>query len=122
MGDWVHRTTKQHITSVSPSGLPEPPANYISQPDLSAVAGQPVRYWIITGDVITLADAPARVVIDEALEAGRLDGVADELDEVETVLRAFAEVVLDEINILRAEHSLTPRTLAQLKVALRAKL
>jgi hypothetical protein len=38
------------------------------------------------------------------------------------LIRAFAEVVKDEVNILRAYHSLPDRTLAQLKAAIKAKL
>lgn len=118
MGRWVHRTSKQLLDSVSPASLPEPQVNYISEPDLSAVAGFPEKYWIITGDVISLMSQAERDAVDAALEGAQLDSIADEL----TNMRAFAEVVLDEINDLRGEHSLQPRTLAQLRNAVRSKL
>jgi hypothetical protein len=38
------------------------------------------------------------------------------------ILRAFALVVLDEINILRAQHSLSARTAEQLRTAIKNKL
>ncbi len=43
-------------------------------------------------------------------------------DEERRLLRAFAEVVKDEINILRGQHGLAARTLAQLRTAIRNKV
>lgn len=40
----------------------------------------------------------------------------------ERVLRAFAEVVMDEINILRSQHGLADRTLGQLVTAIKSKI
>jgi len=40
----------------------------------------------------------------------------------ERILKAFALVVLDEINLLRAQHSLTARTATQLRTAVKNKL
>ena len=57
-----------------------------------------------------------------AIATALADGIADKTEAVGTFERAFAEVVLDEINLLRAEHSLAPRTLPQLKTAVRSKL
>ena len=122
MANWIHRTTKQVLVSVSPASLPELRINYIEQPDLSAVAGQPVKYWVITGNVVSIADASTRTSIDAAEDSAGLDSIADELDQVQTIMRAFAEVVLDEFNNLRGQHSLPSRTLAQLKTAVRGKL
>lgn len=45
----------------------------------------------------------------------------DKIDS-DRVLRAFAEAVKDEINILRAEHGLTPRTMSQLVTAIKNKI
>ena len=50
------------------------------------------------------------------------DGIADEVERVETVLRALTEVIVDEFNVLRALHSLPDRTLRQVRNAVRAKL
>lgn len=51
------------------------------------------------------------------------DRVRDTFDDDERrLLRAFAEVVKDEINILRAQHGLADRTLAQLRTAIRNKV
>lgn len=143
---WIHRTTKQVLQSVASADLTEAEANYIEAPDLSAVAGQPRKYWIITGDVISLADAAAQLVIDADLLTALRDTVADEIERAESYTRAFALLVLDEFNdtalkineILDAIDAATSlaevktnigaiadrqsRTAAQLKTALRAKL
>jgi len=146
MPNYLHRTTRQYLRSVSTPDLQEPVANYIQDPDVSAVIGFPNRYWIITGDVVTLMDQAARDVVDADLNTARLNSIADGLDQTQTILKAFAEVLLDELNSraatsnsilaaidgannlgsLKAAVTLisnTPqRTLAQLKSAVRGKL
>lgn len=122
MPDYLHRTTFNKLHSVAPADLPEPIANYIEYPDYSVVDGWPIKYWTITGDVISLVDQAARDAIDAAELTARRDEIANDIDRVESYTRAFALVVLDEINILRAQHSLTARTIAQLKTAVRNKL
>ena len=146
MPNYLHRTTRQYLRSVSTPDLQEPVANYIQDPDVSAVIGFPNRYWIITGDVVTLMDQAARDVVDADLNTARLNSIADGLDQTQTILKAFAEVLLDELNSraatsnsildaidgannlgsLKAAVALisnTPqRTLAQLKSAVRGNL
>ena len=119
---YIHRTTFQRLPSTSPASLQEPEANYVKDPDESVITGEPSKYWILTGDIFTLMDQAAQDVVDAALDVVRLDSVADELDRVQSIMKAFAQVVLDEFNLLRAEHGLNPRTLAQLKNAVRGKL
>ena len=122
MGHFVHRTNKTEHNSASPNSLPEPVANYISEPDMSAVAGEPSKYWIITGDVITLMSEAARDAVDIAEETAQLDSISDDLDQTRSIMRAFAEVVLDQVNDLRADHGRNALTLGQLKTAVRGKL
>ncbi len=124
MGRWVHRTSKQFLNSVSPTDAAaiDPLVNWISEPDLSAVAGFDRKYWIVTGDVISLMDQVARDAVDAAEDSAQLDAIADQLTQTRSIMRAFAEVVLDEINALRAQHSLPTRTLTQLRNAVRGKL
>jgi hypothetical protein len=64
---------------------------------------------------------PTRAEIDAA-EQVRLDILTDQVMDSDLALKAFALIVLDEINILRSAAGLVPRTPAQLKVAHRAKL
>lgn len=92
----LNRTTKQHLTSVNTPDYPT--SEWIIDPDLSAVVGWPVKYWIITGDNVTLADAPTRDAIDAAILAAERDDTADYIDTAERYERAFALVVLDEFN------------------------
>lgn len=124
MPNFLHRTTKSYQASIPYSDLQEPLANYIEEPDLSAVTGFNNQYWTITGDVITLMSQAERDAVDAAALVTQLDSISDELDRVQTILRAFAEVVLDEFNVLRAEQKpkLPNLTLAQLKTAVRNKL
>ena len=122
MGDFLHRTTKQHLRSIPPDELPEPRANYIENPNLSAVSGQPLKYWTIIGDAIILKDAIARASVDAAILEAQRDTVTAQLDQTEDVLRAFMLVVLDQFNTLRALHGLPNATPAQLRNAVRGKL
>ena len=122
MPNWLHRTSKQVLHSVASADLPEVQADYIEEPDLSAVEGRPVKYWVVSGDTVLLLNQSSRDAVDAAEDSGQLDSIADELEQARTVMRAFAEVMLSEINLLRAEHGLTPRTLRQLRNAVRSKL
>ena len=89
MGNFLHRVTKQHLISTSPNDLLEPIENYIDTPDLSAVAGFPNIYWVITGDVISLMAPAQRDAVDAAkLEAHR-DGVMNRLDKLEDIFEPF---------------------------------
>lgn len=120
MANVLHRVTKQYRKSVNTPDFPV--GVWIINPDVSAVQGFANKYWVITGDVVTLMNQISRDAIDTAEESARRDSIADELDQSQTIMRAFAEVVLDEINDLRGQHGLGTRTLAQLKVDVRNKL
>lgn len=122
MPRWLHKTSKKLLHSVPSAELPEPQANYIEEPDLSTVRGWPVKYWAISGDVVSLMPPAERATVDDQDTSARRDAVSNQLDQVDGVMRAFALVVLDEINALRAQQALAPRTIAQLKAAVRGKL
>ena len=60
MATFLHRTTKQLAPD---DGTGDLGPSYIRNPDLSAVALEPVKYWVIAGDTagadrIGAADAP----------------------------------------------------------------
>lgn len=80
--------------------------------DLTTVGGQVFSEWLAEhgGD-------PALTSRREAREALAL---AD--SRIETLLRALALVVMDEINILRAQHGLAPRTGSQIRLAISNKI
>jgi hypothetical protein len=123
MGDYVHRTTKQYLKSVSPNSLPEPLVNYIEDPDLSNVVGVPSIYWIITGDVITEMTQGEKDAVDAAILSAARDGeMQAEIDNLESVVRQLTKLTVDELNILRALHSLPDRTMTQVRDQLRADL
>lgn len=146
MPDWLHRTDKRLLRSVAAADLPEPSANFIEQPNLSAVLGQPPKYWVIAGDVVSLADAATRAAIDTAELTAHRDRLADEMTALETYSRNFALIVLDEFNSVSSTinsiltqissatsladlrsriQAITPRpqrTAAQLKTALRNRM
>jgi len=100
MPAWLHRTTKQLLASVAAADLPEAQANYIEEPDLIAVTGFPSKYWIITGDVVTLMSPAERAVVDQAeLDAIR-DSLVSELNDLELRDRAIILSLLDIVNFL----------------------
>jgi hypothetical protein len=123
MADVLNRTTKELRRSVNTPDYD--PAEWIIDPDLSAVAGFAPRYWKITGDVVSLVDQAERDAVDAALAQQALDdaGAAEKarLDD-ERILRAFALIVMDEINILRGIAGLPDRTEAQLVGAIKARV
>ena len=120
MASVLHRTTKRYLESVDP--VQHLVADWIHFPDLSAVAGFPKQYWIINGDAVSLMDQSARDAVDAANVLSRREGVFAEMDDIESLIRATAVVVRDEINLLRTEHGLPLRTLAQVRSGIRSKL
>lgn len=96
MASVLNRTTKEYRDSVNTPDFPA--LDWIINPDLSAVRGFDSRYWIITGDAVSLMSPAERADVDAALETSRLDALAAEIEQQQTTLRAFAEVLLDELN------------------------
>lgn len=92
----LNRTTKEYLRSAN---TPEYPVlDWIINPDMSAVEGWASKYWIITGDTVSLMTEAQRNAVDAAeLEAMR-DSVVTQLDAQEDILRGFMLAVLDELN------------------------
>lgn len=123
MATVLRRTTKQFRRSVNTPDFD--PADWIINPDVDAVIGAPTKYWLISGDVVSLMDQAAQDVVDATEEQAATD--ADRISnksriDDERVLKALALVVLDEVNVLRGEHSLADRTSAQLVGAIKTKI
>jgi len=103
-------------------------ADWIINPDLSAVANQPSRYWIIdppASDTIRLATAGEQTTIDDDIAAARETAekeAAKTQVDVERVVRALVDMLPGEFNILRTLHSLPDRTADQLRAALKANI
>ena len=125
MGDYLHRTTKVYRQSISPNELLEPLANYIQDPDMSAVAGVPSIYWIITGDVITEMTQGEKDTVDAVfLSTARDAEIQAEIDALEATMRQLVKLIVSEINIIRAvcKPPLPDRTFDQVKTQLRNDL
>lgn len=144
MANVLNRTTKQFLASANTPDFPL--LDWIHNPDMSAVTGFDSRYWIISGDVVTLMDAPSRAALDAAAVEAARDELANQLDQTEDILRAVVLLVLDELNAhttktnalltaidnssslanlktaVAAIADLPIRTAAQLKAAIRSKL
>lgn len=129
MADVLNRTTgltfpyrKDYRQSVNE--IDYPPADWIISPDLSAVEGFDSIYWDISGDAVSLANPATRSARDAEFDADRIardkDGQKLRLDDVqgERVLRGIVKVLVDELNILRAQHALPDRTLSQARTAI----
>lgn len=63
MANVLNRVTKEYRTSVNTPDFPV--AQWIINPDLSAVAGLPSKYWTITGDAVTAQSAAEQIVTDD---------------------------------------------------------
>ena len=120
----IERTTLAYFRSVNDPLHPY--VDYlpvaVGSPEEALITSVPAKYLTLAGDVLAEVDQPTKDSIDAVLLDLSRDTVVDELDQTETLLRAFANVMRSEINILRAEHSLPARTLAQLKSAMRQEL
>lgn len=103
MSSVLNRTTKQYLASVNTPDYPT--AQWIIEPDLSAVVGFDSRYWTITGDVVTLMSPAERAAVDASLLTAERDAVAAQLQQTENVLRAFMLTVLDELNLHALKHN-----------------
>ena len=76
-------------------------------------------------DAALITYAAGQVAIDSAFVQAEIDVALDvERDKLdnEKILKAFAELLVDEFNILRALHALPDRTFAQLRTAIRNKV
>lgn len=97
MANVLSRATP-HVYLRSVNDPDYPGADWIHNPDLSAVAGYETRYWVVTGDVVSLMGQGARDAVDAARLAAQKDETAAALEEAQTTLRGFAEVLIDELN------------------------
>ena len=123
MSDVFNRTTGEFLQSVNTPAFDV--ADWIINPDLTAVTGNPVKFWIIDpvgSDTIRLANAAEQTVIDDTITATLLvrqrNNAKNEFD-AQRVLKAFGPLLVAEFNTLRTLHGLPDRTEAQLRTAIR---
>jgi hypothetical protein len=96
MSTVLNRTTRQLIVSANTPDYPL--AQWIIEPNLSAVVGFGSKYWVITGDAVTLMSQAQRDAVDAADLAAARDAVVSALDAAEVIDRAVLLVILDELN------------------------
>lgn len=75
-----------------------PVQDWIINPDITAVASLPTRYWKISGDTVSAMSQAEMDAVDAAALTTSRDATATELDEPEALFRAFYMVLLDELN------------------------
>ena len=146
MSDIIRRADMEIRLSASPQSEPEW-KTFTNRTEAEAALAIPQKYrkFDVSDNVVEM-DAAEKAAVDAAETTARLDGIADQLDELEDILRAFALQLLDERNRMAvafndlkngiaAANNLNDakaaaaaiadepiRTIAQLKTALRNKL
>ena len=77
-------------------------------------------------DTIAAAQAAAQAAAEDAYQTQAKATAATLMDVLQSpegrVIKAVAKIIVDELNILRAQHSLVARTLAQVKTAIVAEV
>lgn len=118
----VHRTEK-HLRVMSDENAEVfRDENWILNPDLSNVHDVPSKYWHINGDIITEMTSEQKQAVDTEEVVQHRNEMAAVIENTNSFERAFALVILDEINALRTAQGLPVRTPRQLRRAVRAKL
>ena len=101
MADVVHRTTLEYLRSVN---TPEYPViDWIINPNLSALAAVPQRYWKVSGDLVVEMTAGEKTAKDAA-DAAAIVSSDQTVAKADCDLRAETAIVqtlVDEINVLR---------------------
>ncbi len=69
MADVLNRTTLQFLASVNTPDFPV--GSWVIDPDMSAVANVPQKYWLLTGDVVSEMDQAAKDVVNAAAAAAQ---------------------------------------------------
>lgn len=99
-----------------------PDTEWLHNPSsFSALFGAvPSKYWKVVGDDIVEMETAEKQDVDDRLLAAKtaVERLAAKEELQNRVFRAFATIVLQELNTLRDEHGLTPRTMQQLRAAL----
>jgi len=84
MATALHRSTIEIRHSVDATELPGDPADWLVQPDLSAVEGVPKKYWKLVGESVMEMTAEEKAAVDAAELAGakraRIALLRDEAD------------------------------------------
>ena len=120
------------VTLIDPSGDTSQysgQSNTLINPASGVPGGVAMKFLKVVGsDVVEMSQAEKDSIAAEeaaALIVSVRGGAKSSLDQFESyglLLRALADIIKDEINILRAEHGLADRTLAQLRTAIKNRI
>jgi len=114
----LHRTTKRYLRSVNTPDFPV--AEWIINPDLSAVQGLHPRYWKIVGDTVTPMPQAERDVVNNDRRSQMHDRSMQGLDDTFEVWSMAILELLSEINKDRPLGRQISET--EFKAAVRARL
>lgn len=128
MASGIHRTTLEVKSRGVPKDLSDP--DWIVNPDLSAVEGQPQRYWKIVGDAVQLMTQAERDAVDAAADAARIavekaeakalaDGASPAMYRLQM---AIAKVTQQSIWAVSNGTLTTPQSLESLVAAVKAEI
>jgi len=100
MANVLNRTTLEYRRSVNDPDFPDPPWLIIAPGSGNAdlIATVPRQYLKLSGDVLSEMTQAEKDAVDAALLDAEREATASRLDELEDITRAFALVVLDELN------------------------
>ena len=125
MASVLNRTTKAYRQSANTPDYPT--QDWIHNPDMSAVEGFPSKYWIITGDIVTLMDQAARDAVDAAEAATEVTDnrtgaveVADDPDSPGMQTRALVEMLVIIANYYATRCSETRTMVQEIQTAIGA--
>lgn len=113
MADVLHRTTKQLLRSVNTPDYPS--EDWIINPDLSAVGGYASKYWLISGDAVSLMSEADRATLDAA-EAAAAETAAKETQ----IARLDSDPMLKALIVFEAQK--TGESAVNIKAALVAAI
>lgn len=77
MSDVVNRTTVQYLKSVHTPNFPD--ADWIINPDLSALASVPQKYWKISGDTVLEMNTTEKETVDDTALAASVSAKETDL-------------------------------------------
>ena len=109
----------RYLKSVNTPNFSGDPKNIIN-PDLSVLNGVPTLYWKCSGGGVVEMTQPEKDAVDASIVTQGNNATKAVFTRKEWI--AFIEILINEINTLRAEHGLAPRTKQQLKTAIENKI
>lgn len=80
MSDVLNRSTKRYVQSVNTPDYSN--ISWIINPDISLVISYPIRYWKVTGDIVSLMNKSQRDAVDAEISATEKNNASNNLDRV----------------------------------------